>query len=745
MKHKLIALLLILLLVSSLAISAFAEAESEEIVVEDGVYGIRTELDNGLVTVIDPLYEGELEPEDMAVPTVSARPKLKAKLSSSASTVTVAADAKEAGELLREQFKNRVATITFKVNTTTEVQSELEALQLECYYAAFTHTGVGNEGDYLRGNQGGYSYYKPISVSDGVATFTIAPTYYSTAEQEEAVTEEVTRLVESFGFSEETSDYDKIRGIYDYLCQNITYDDSAADGTTLRHTTYAALIKKSAVCQGYATAFYRLALECGLSARYITGTGTTSSGTENHGWNIVELEDAWYYVDATWDAARWEQGVGYIYFLRGSKEGEFPNHTAGVNTSGNTVELPDEMEYLSEESYAIPLEIMQEPQDKTVYWGDVPTFRVGAIGKDLTYAWTVRYGNGGRGNGSSAGYKMASKTGITASNRDTYDGTTLYCTITDGAGNSLTTRTATLTVQDPVGEIAGYTLSFAGDIAINFYMKLSEDVLESSAAHMHFTIPGETEKEVDIPVSEAKAKTFTVEGEKVTYYRFTAGVAAKDMTQSIHAEFYYDDSYKTDEMYYTVKDYADYIQDHPEIYSDTAIAMVQAMLNYGGYAQLNFDYHTDEMANADLEDTSLPDEVPSECAFTASDAVEGITFKGAQLILRTNTVIRLYYVLEGDPEDYTVTVDGETVTPVSSSMGENWYAIDISGIPANKLDHAYAVVVENSDSESYEVDYSAYSNAYSVVANPDAFTENEVNMLKALYQFGEKTKAYFSK
>lgn len=264
---------------------------------------------------------------------------------------------------------------------------------------------------------------------------------------------------------------------------------------------------------------------------------------------------------------------------------------------------------------------------------------------------------------------------------------------------------------------------------------------------MHFTIPGETEKVVDVPVSEAVPRNFTVDGQNVTYYKFTAGVAAKDMTQPIHAEFYYSDSYKTVDQYYEVKDYADYIQKHPESYSDKAIAMVQSMLNYGGYAQTNFSYHTDDMANAELEDTGLPEvKIPAENVYRTSGSLEGATFKGARLVLRTNTIIRMYFALEGDPSDYTVTVDGQKVTPTSSSLGENWVQVEIPAVPAGKLDRFYTVKITKSGSEDeLTVDYCAYSNIKSVLESPSGYKESEVNMLKALYVFGEKTKAYFQK
>lgn len=82
-----------------------------------------------------------------------------------------------------------------------------------------------------------------------------------------------------------------------YLVENTDY---AIDRYNMDTTTnddaiaYGALVKKEAVCQGYAHAFYVLATRCGLEAYIVT--------SENHAWNIVKLDDGnYYHVDVTWE------------------------------------------------------------------------------------------------------------------------------------------------------------------------------------------------------------------------------------------------------------------------------------------------------------------------------------------------------------------------------------------------------------------------------------------------------------
>ena len=136
--------------------------------------------------------------------------------------------------------------------------------------------------------------------------------FLSSMAQEDEAAKAANEIIQSLHL-DGMSEYEKLRAIYDWLCKNVKYDNSTPGSETemlLQHSAYAALVKHTAVCQGYATAFYRLALMAGLNARVVTGTGAG----EPHGWNIVQLDGKWYYVDATWDAGVAEEN--WRFFLR---------------------------------------------------------------------------------------------------------------------------------------------------------------------------------------------------------------------------------------------------------------------------------------------------------------------------------------------------------------------------------------------------------------------------------------------
>jgi hypothetical protein len=86
------------------------------------------------------------------------------------------------------------------------------------------------------------------------------------------------------------------------------YDYSeSAEGDYTKYTTYGAIINGKAVCQGYASLFYRLSKEIDLESRVITST--------NHAWNIVKIKNYYYNVDATWDDNYYDNKLNYVYFL----------------------------------------------------------------------------------------------------------------------------------------------------------------------------------------------------------------------------------------------------------------------------------------------------------------------------------------------------------------------------------------------------------------------------------------------
>ncbi len=230
----------------------------------------------------------------------------------------------DAAAEVRAQLEDRVDYIYVGYRTSSSDYDK----RLEVFNEALVHTGVPTQGDYLAYQHGAYRYGYSGYTQNGVnyITFTYEMTYYTTAHQEQQMDTAVDTLLDTLDVYD-ASDYEKISTVYDYMCENIVYDydgldlENATNSNKKIYSAYAALIDGTAVCQGYANLFYRLMLELGVDSRIISGIGNGGP----HAWNIVELNDLYYDVDATWDAPRKEAGSPYDYFLR--CEENFGDHT----------------------------------------------------------------------------------------------------------------------------------------------------------------------------------------------------------------------------------------------------------------------------------------------------------------------------------------------------------------------------------------------------------------------------------
>ena len=222
----------------------------------------------------------------------------------------------EAASFMREQLEDRVGEITVYVNDYDYDNRNMSDDWRTILYSAFEHTGVPTQGDYLIRHYGSSKGQVDYSYGTGIGTFTYSIIYDTTLEQENIVGNKIDELYAQWDNEDDfydLSDYEKVKIIYDYICDNVVYDHANLEDKTytLKYSAYAALINGTAVCQGYANLFYRMALKAGIDNRIIVGYG----GGGYHGWNIVELDNKYYYLDSTWDAGN----TLYRWFLLGSE------------------------------------------------------------------------------------------------------------------------------------------------------------------------------------------------------------------------------------------------------------------------------------------------------------------------------------------------------------------------------------------------------------------------------------------
>ena len=219
---------------------------------------------------------------------------------------------------LRSQMIDRQSTIEFKVKL------EPGTIDLKDWWQeAISHvTGDGSSGDFLRWqfkSYGGGATPEKFNESwTGGYEVTYTVMWYTTSQQETQLNSYIKNTILPQLALGGKSTYQKVQAIYNWITKNVRYDYAHLNDSTykLQYTAYAAAINKTAVCQGYANLFYRLANDAGIDCRIITGTADGGNGVWGpHAWNIVKMDDGNYYcLDATWDEGR----SSYSYFLKGT-------------------------------------------------------------------------------------------------------------------------------------------------------------------------------------------------------------------------------------------------------------------------------------------------------------------------------------------------------------------------------------------------------------------------------------------
>ena len=170
----------------------------------------------------------------------------------------------------------------------------------------FSHdAGDPTGGDYMYWQFLDWNVGVSYNSNKGTYTLTFTFTYFTTKQQEQAVTTAVKSLMSSLNLTGK-SEYEKIYAIYEWICGHVVYDYPHLNDTSylLQYSAYGALIDRTCVCQGYAVLLYRMALMAGLDARLVT--------SDEHAWNIVNIGGLWYHVDSTWDAGYDPANWGYF-------------------------------------------------------------------------------------------------------------------------------------------------------------------------------------------------------------------------------------------------------------------------------------------------------------------------------------------------------------------------------------------------------------------------------------------------
>lgn len=128
-----------------------------------------------------------------------------------------------------------------------------------------------------------------LTYSKEEATIIINADYWMNEEESYIVDGAIDAVLKAI-IKPKMTELQKETAIVNFILSNTSYDHALSS-----YSAHDALIRKQAVCQGYATLFHRMATKAGLTTQMIQGK---LKGT-SHLWNLIKLEGKWYHVDTT--------------------------------------------------------------------------------------------------------------------------------------------------------------------------------------------------------------------------------------------------------------------------------------------------------------------------------------------------------------------------------------------------------------------------------------------------------------
>ncbi len=166
----------------------------------------------------------------------------------------------------------------------------------------------------------GYKY-NTYTANDVVVGLEFEPKYTMTLDQREVYQSKVDAVVTDWlsGISINASDFDKALYVFETLIEKVDYDTESEENQNI----LSVFINQVTVCQGYADAAWYMLDKLGIRSTIITGT----ANNESHAWNLVYLDDAYYYMDVTWGNSKYldsnndtTKRVNYAYLAMTTEE-----------------------------------------------------------------------------------------------------------------------------------------------------------------------------------------------------------------------------------------------------------------------------------------------------------------------------------------------------------------------------------------------------------------------------------------
>lgn len=119
------------------------------------------------------------------------------------------------------------------------------------------------------------------------------------------------------GVDDQAEDYEKVKYVFDFIINQTDYVENSPDSQNI----ISSLINKTSVCAGYAKAVQYLLAMLDVDCAFITGKAMENN--VSHAWNMVRMDNEYYYLDATYADSEDGQNASeyrYMYFGMTSDE-----------------------------------------------------------------------------------------------------------------------------------------------------------------------------------------------------------------------------------------------------------------------------------------------------------------------------------------------------------------------------------------------------------------------------------------
>lgn len=182
------------------------------------------------------------------------------------------------------------------------------------------------------------------AANGGYAFLSINETF-ANGTKRKAETQKIQTMIDSWlaQVSAEPTALLKEKKIHDLICEKVTYDPyyNSIQQNRYNQTMYSVFCTDTTVCAGYSQAMQLLCNAVGIDCVSVT--------SEDHQWNIIRLNDNWYYLDVTWNdniADSKNMKSAYQYFNRSrqnfmsDRKDLTASHTPEAMWTGYLPELP---------------------------------------------------------------------------------------------------------------------------------------------------------------------------------------------------------------------------------------------------------------------------------------------------------------------------------------------------------------------------------------------------------------------